>query len=136
MLFINCCHAAGVDHLAAAHPGAGADVDHVFGAADGLLVVLHHHDGVALALELLQGLEQQAVVARVQADGRLVEDVADPAQVGAELGGQPDPLRLTAGEGRGGAIQGQVAEADLFQELQARDDLADQIAGRWPVRGR
>jgi len=57
-------------------------------ASDGVFVVLDHDQRVAFLLELLQRVEQDAVVARVQADGRLVEDVAHAAQVGAELGGE------------------------------------------------
>jgi hypothetical protein len=69
--------------------------------------------------QLRQRVEQDAVVARMQADGRLVEDVADALQVGAELGGQPDALRLAARQRRRGAVERQVAEADLAQEGQA-----------------
>src|SRR5256885_3651114 len=39
------------------------------------LVVLDHHHGVAFRLELVERVEQAPVVARVQADGRLVEHV-------------------------------------------------------------
>jgi hypothetical protein len=68
------------------------------------------------------------VVARVQADGRLVEDVADAAQVGAELRGEPDALRLAAGQRGRGAVERQVAQADLRQESQARAEFGDQVA--------
>ena len=56
-------------------------------------------------------VEQPRVVARVQADRRLVEHVADAAQVAAELGGEADALRLAAGQRRRVAVEGQVAEA-------------------------
>ena len=38
--------------------GAGPEVDHVLGAADGVFVVLDHHQRVAFGLELLQRVEQ------------------------------------------------------------------------------
>ena len=57
------------------------------------------------ALELRERVEQDAVVARMQADGRLVEDVADAAQVRAELRREPDALRFAAGERRRGAVE-------------------------------
>jgi len=41
-------------------------------------------------------LEQQRVVARMQANRGLVQDVADAAQIRAELRGQPDALCLAA----------------------------------------
>ena len=63
-------------HTTTAHTGARADVDDVVGAADRVLVMLHHHQGVALFAQQLQSVEQQVVVAGVQTDGRLVEHVA------------------------------------------------------------
>ena len=41
-------------------PAAGAEVDHVLGPADGLLVVLDHDHRVALVLEAAQRVEQHA----------------------------------------------------------------------------
>ena len=71
------------DHGAAELARARPEIHHVLCAPDRVLVVLDHHERVALGLELLEHVEQDAVVAVVQADGRLVEDVAHAAQVGA-----------------------------------------------------
>ncbi len=85
------------DQPAAALAGARADVDDVVGAADRVLVVLDDDQRVALvARALLQRVEQDLVVARVQADRRLVEHVADALQVAAELRREADALRLAA----------------------------------------
>jgi hypothetical protein len=46
----------------------------------------------------VQGLEQDLVVARVQADGGLVQHVANALQVAAQLGRQADALGLAARE--------------------------------------
>ena len=78
---------------------------------DRLLVVLDHDDRVAQVAQADQGLDEPPVVPLVQADRRLVEDVEHPDQSGADLGGEPDPLGLAAGEGGGAARQGQVVEA-------------------------
>ena len=48
----------------------------------------------------MQRIEQHPVVARMQADGRLIKDVTDAAQVRAELRRQPDALRFAAGQRR------------------------------------
>ncbi len=116
------------DHAAAALAGARADVDDVVGAADRVLVVLDHHQRVALVAQRAQGVQQDLVVARMQADGRLVQHVAHALQVAAELRRQPDALRLAARQGRRRAVQRQVAQADLLEELQAAADLADHVA--------
>ena len=55
--------------------GAEADVDDVIGDPDHVLIVLDDEDRVALVAQLPENLEQPLVVARVQADRRLVQDV-------------------------------------------------------------
>ena len=59
---------------------AGAEVDDVVGAADGVLVVLDHQQRVAAAARA-SSVSSSMVVARVQADGRLVEDAAHAGEV-------------------------------------------------------
>ena len=126
-------HGAGDDHLAAVLAGAGPDVDDPVGDPDGVLVVLDDDQGVAEVLEPDQGLDQPVVVALVQPDRRLVEDVEDAHQAGADLGGQPDPLRLTAGQRAGRPVQGQVVQADVEQETQPLLDLLEHPLGDLPL---
>ena len=68
------------DQFAAVATGAGTEVDDVVGAADGFFVMLDHEHGVAEIAQRFQRLQQALVVAMMQADGRLVEDVEDTAQ--------------------------------------------------------
>ena len=51
-----------------------------------------------------ESFEKGGVVAGVEADGWLIEDVEHAAQVGAELGGETDALGFPAGEGVAGAV--------------------------------
>ncbi len=122
-------HRALGDQPAAQAAGAGADVDDMVGAADGVLVMLDDDQGVALGAQARQGVQQDAVVARMQADGGLVEHVAHALQPAAELGGQADALGLAAAQGGGGAVQRQVAQAHVLQEAQAAFDLGHHVAG-------
>ena len=69
--------------------------------------------------------DQLLVVALVQADRGLVEDVEDADEAGADLGREPDPLRLAAGERRRAALERQVADPDRVEEPQPLADLAD-----------
>ncbi len=103
-------------YAAAAHAGGRTDVDQVRRTADRVFVMLDDDQRVALGFELLQGVEQDAVVARVQADRRLVEHVRDALQVGAQLRGEADALRFAAGQRWRGAIEREVAEADFLEE--------------------
>ena len=76
--------------------GAGADVDEVVCLPHGVLVVLHHQQGVAHVPQALQGRKQLVVVPLVESDGRLVQDIEHSHQAGTDLSGQPDALALAA----------------------------------------
>jgi hypothetical protein len=102
---------------AAVLPGTGADVDDVVGDPDGLLVVFDDDQGVAQVAEADQGLDEPLVVPLMEPDRGLVEDVEHPHQTRADLGGEPDPLRLPAGEGGRRPGQGQVVEPTSSRNL-------------------
>ena len=72
---------------------------------------------------------RRVVVGRVQADGRLVADVEDAHEAGADLRRKADALRLAAGERRGAAVKRQVVEADLDEEVEAGSDLLEDLVG-------
>lgn len=74
----------GGDHLPAMLAGAWAEVDQVVGGGDHLQVVLDDEDGVAQIAQAAQNLDQAVGVARVQPDGRLVEDVQHAGQLRAK----------------------------------------------------
>ena len=79
---------------------AGTEIDDVIGAADRVLVVLDDQQRITAGSQRLERFEEDLVVARVQADGRLVEDVAHALEIAAELRGEPDALRFAARERR------------------------------------
>ena len=61
--------------LAAPVAGAGAELDHVIRGFDEATVVLDHDDRVARLRQLVAKVREARDVARVQTDGRLVQDV-------------------------------------------------------------
>ena len=97
--------------------------------------MLDDDQGVAEVLEPDQGLDQPVVVALVEADRGLVEDVEDADQAGADLGGQPDALGLAAGERAGRAVEGEVVEADVEQEVEPLLDLLEHPLADLPLAG-
>ena len=113
------------DDLAAMDAGAGADVEHVVGDADRVLVVLDHDHGVAEVAQPLQRFEQPRIVALVQADRRLVEHVEHAGQARADLRGEADALALAARQRAGGARQREIFEPDVDQELQPLADFLE-----------
>ena len=124
-----CCGRALGDDVAAEAARAGAEIEHVVGVADGVFVVLDDEDGVAEVAQLLQRLDEAVVVALVQADGGLVENVEHAAQAGADLRGEADALAFAAGERGGVAIEREIVEADGAEEFKALDDLAADALG-------
>ena len=111
------------------HAGAGADIDHIIGGADGVLVVLDHDHGVAEVAQPLERFEQPRVVALVQPDRGLVEHVEHAGEAGADLRGEPDALALAAGQRAGGAREREIVEPDIDQEFQPLADLLEDAAG-------
>ena len=96
--------------------------------AHGALVVLDHDDRVPEVAQPLERADQPRVVALMEADGGLVEDVEDAHQARPDLRGQPDPLGLAAREGGGRPIERQIAHPDVVEEAQALLDLAQDQA--------
>ena len=113
------------DDSAAVHARARSHVDDVIGAVDRLLVVLDHDDGVADVAQVLERVEEAAVVALMQSDRGLVEDVGHPDQPRADLAREPDALGLPAGERLRGAVEGEVVEPHVVEELQALGDFPE-----------
>ena len=87
--------------------------------------MLDDDDRVADVAQPLERADQPRVVALVQADRRLVEDVEDADELRADLRREPKPLRLAARERRRRAVERQVADADVVEERQALADLLD-----------
>ena len=117
------------DDLAAVLPRPGPDVDDPVGGADRLLVVFDDQDRVAEIPQPGERGDQLCVVALVQADRRLVEDVQDAHQAGPDLRGQSDALGLAAGQRLAGAIERQVIEPHVDEEAKPGRDLLQDLAG-------
>ena len=111
------------DQLSAQLAGAGAEVDHVIGGANRLLVVLDHHHGVAEIAQPAERGQQLAIVALVQADRRLVEHVQHAGQVRADLRGEANALAFAARQRGRRSRQREIADADVVEEPQPIADL-------------
>src|SRR6202012_4312114 len=71
----------------------------------------------------LHRLDDAVHVARMQADGRLVQHEQRVDQRGAQRGGEVDALHLAARQRATLAIQREIADADVVEVSQARADL-------------
>ena len=117
-------------------PAAGPKSSSWSALRDHFAVVLDHQQRIAQVAELFQRVQQAAVVARVQADGRLVEHVQHAAQPAAHLRRQADALHFAAGKRGGGPGKRQILQAHVDQELQPVANLAAHLAGHLPLGGR
>src|SRR5690242_20435687 len=87
------------DDFAAVNSRSRAKINDIIRPAHRFLVVLDDEHGIAAAFKLFERLEQLLVVSRMETNRRLVQHVKHSAQIGPKLGGQPDSLAFTAGEG-------------------------------------
>ena len=116
-----------IDDFSAFDSSAGTEVDEVAGGADGVFIVFDEEEGVSLFSECVKGAEEGGVVAGMKADGGFVEDVEDALEIGAELRGEADALGLAAGESGGGAVELEVAESNLIEEVEALHNLGENV---------
>ncbi len=98
-------------------------VDEMIGSAHHLLVVLDDQHRVADVTQVLERPDQAIVVALVEPDRRLVEDVQHAHELRADLRRKPQALGLPARKRRCGAVELEVPDADVVQERQALADL-------------
>ena len=119
----------GIDHAAALFAGAQPHVHDCVGDANHVGVVLDHDDRVALIAQLQQDRDQPLVVARMQADRRLVQHVQRVDQRRPERRGQIDALRLAARQRRRQPVERQVVEPHVGQEAQPAPNLAQDLVG-------
>src|SRR5882757_8063697 len=120
---------AGEEELAAEFACAGAEIDDVAGGFDGVRIVFDDENGVAKVAQGFEDVDQALRVARVEADGRLVENVKRADEMRAERGGELDALGFAAGEGGGETVEGEVVEADFVEELEAAANFFEDFVG-------
>ena len=120
---------SGGHYSAATYARPRPEIDDMVGSPHRVFVVLDDHHRVALVAKLGQRFQQLVVVTGMQADGRLVENVEHPHQPAADLAGQADALHLAAGKGGGGAVQREVVQTDVFEELQPVADFLEGLGG-------
>ena len=121
---------AAVQHAPAVGPRTGANVHEPVRGADDVQGVLDDEHAVPGRAQVSQDSQQGLPVPRVQAGGGLVQDVDDAEQLAGQLRGQAQPLQLPRGEGGGGPLRGEVAQAEVQDGAQPGQQIPDQAAGR------
>ena len=97
------------------------------GGLDGGQIVLDHNHRIALVAELDQRAQQTIVVALMQANAGLVQNVEHADQAAADLGGQADALGLAARERAALAGKRQVVQPHSLEETKAGANFLDDL---------
>ncbi len=106
------------DNPPAVLTGTGPQVDNRICRANGFLVMFDDQNAVAAIAQRFERINQDAVIAGMQADGRLIQDITNPGEIGSQLGGQTDSLGFSAGKRISAAGQRKVGQAQLIQQRQ------------------
>ncbi len=114
---------AGEEQASARRPGAGAEVDQPVGVQGELRVVVDHDDRLPPVAQAAENPQQPRDVVRVQAGARLVQDDDEPAQLAESEREEAQPLPLAGREGRSGAVEGEVPDAELVHQRAAREEV-------------
>ena len=114
-------------------PRARAHVDQVIAGPHERFVVLDDDDRVPLLLQVAQRGDQPIVVARMQADRRLIEQIQHADQPRADSGRQPHALPFAAAERVGRPIERQIIGADAIEKCKPPHDLRHDRLGDRPL---
>ena len=119
----------GGDYLAAAFSGARSEIENTIGSPHHVGIVLNHQDCVSQVAQVVQDLDQAVSIAAVQADGRLIQHVQGSDQTRSQRSRQLNALCFASRESRGQAVEGQIFQPHVNQELQALLDFLQQLVG-------
>ena len=114
------------DDLAAALAGAGTEIQDAVRRQHDLRIVLDHHQRIARIAQPMHHLGHALHVARMQADGRLVQHEQRIHQRGAQRGSQIDALDFAARERARLAVEREVTQAHFAQIREARAHFGQQ----------
>ena len=112
---------------------ARTEIHDVIRRANRLFIVLYDKHRVAQIAQLLQRRQQARIVALVQPDRGLVEDVEHADQPAADLRREPDPLRFPARQRRCRAIESEVVEPHIHEKAQPVGDFFEDRLGDFGV---
>ena len=111
------------------HTRTRANIDDIVRSAHGVFVVLNNKDSIAQITQMAQCIQQLIVVALVQTDRRLIEDIQNAHEARTDLRGKADTLALAAGERCRCARKREIAQTHRLQKAETGFDLAQNLLG-------
>ena len=116
-------------HFAALMTGQWPHINDVIGFPHHLFIVLNDHHRVVKVPEMLQHTDQTVRIARVQANGWLIEDIQGVRQIAAQTACELYPLAFPATQAVGQPVEGEIAQPHVEQGGQPLSDLQEDPAG-------
>ena len=96
--------------------GTGAEIDDKVRTLDHLLIVLDYDESISEIPEILERADELNVVALMEADAGLIQDVKHPNELRADLSGQSDTLSFPTREAPRRTIQGKIIESHVQEK--------------------
>ncbi len=117
------------DDLAPLDARPWTEVDDVVRGAHRVLVMFDDDHGVADVAQAKQSRDQAVIVSGMKTNGRLVQNIENPHQPGANLRRQADSLRLAPRERRRRPFEAQIVQAHVDKKPQTPPDLLQEFLG-------
>ncbi len=87
------------------------------GGEHDVAVVFYHQNRIAAVAEVFKRMNEAVVVALMQTNTRLVEDISDAHQLRADLCSEENTLAFAARQRSGGAVEAQIIQTHIEQKL-------------------
>ena len=116
-----------VNDIAAKLSRVRPDVKQIIGGTDRVFVVLDNQDRVADIPEVFENFYQPRVIARMQADARLIENIEGTDEQRTQICRKLNALSLAARQGRRQPSERQIIQADLNEKIQTPANFEQQL---------
>ncbi len=113
-----------MDDSPAVFTSARSNIDQPVGGPDCFLVVFHHDERVAQIPQLHEGVNQSSVVALVQTNTGLIEDIEHSGEPGPDLGSESDALCFPTAEASCRARKREVPKTHFEEEVEPRGNFS------------
>src|SRR3989338_128988 len=101
-----------------------ANINQVVGRKNRLFIMLNDKYGIPDVAQMEKRLYKARVVARMESDGRLIQNIERADKAPPQWGGEGDALPLASGERMRAPIKREVLNADINHKLQPRLNFA------------
>ncbi|MPM71570.1 hypothetical protein SDC9_118538 [bioreactor metagenome] len=115
--------------IASMYSSPWTKVNQVICLSYGCLIVFYHKHGVAKIPQVLERIDEFLIISLVQPNGRFIQNIQNPAQSTADLGGKTDTLGFSSTQRRTASIEGEIVQSDVTQKRESAAYLFQNLIG-------